>query len=147
MARIGPTTNLSYLGGIPPKQRDYDKGMSKMVSNDDVVVVIERANVTPAPTTKAWSFVVPFHLETAAGETVPFNGTIAATAAETTSGGGTADPTDATPDVVNGRGVVTFAGTEATWANADTATLTLTHTNLRGGTDADTFVVTFTTPA
>ena len=118
-----------------------------MVSNDDVVVVIERANVTPAPTAAVWSYVVPFHLETATGETVPFNGTIAATAAESTSGGGTADPTDATTSVVNGRGTVTFAGTEATWANENTATLTLTHTNLRGGTDADTFVVTFTTPA
>ena len=144
MARISPTTNISYRAGIPPKQREYDQAMSKMVSNDDVVVVVERANVTPAPTNAIWSYVVPFHLETTAGELIPFNGTIAATAAESTSGGGTADPNTATPAVVNGRGVVTFAGTAATWANADTATLTLTHTNLRGGTDADTFVVTFT---
>jgi len=147
MARTSPTTDLSYRGGIPPKQREYDEAMSKMVSNDDVVVVVERANITPAPTDAVWSYVVPFHLETTAGETVPFNGTIAATASESTSGSGTADPTDATPAVVNGRGTVTFAGTKATWANGDTATLTLTHTNLRGGTDTDTFVVTFTTPA
>lgn len=121
-------------------------GMSKMVSNDDVVVVIERANVTPAPTTAVWSYVVPFHLETTAGETVPFNGTIAATAEESTSGGGTADPDDATPAVVNGRGTVTFKGTAGTWADGNTATLTLTHTNLRAASDTDTFVVTFTTP-
>ena len=144
MARISPTTNLSYLGGIPPKQREYDTGMSKMVSNDDVVVVIERADVTTAPTDDAWSYVVPFHLETTAGETVPFNGTIAATAAESTLGDGQADPTDATPSVVNGRGTVTFAGTAATWAAGNTATLTLTHSNLRGESDTDTFTVTFT---
>lgn len=118
-----------------------------MVSNDDVVVVVERENVTPAPTTAAWSYVVPFHLETAAGETVPFNGTIAATADESTLGSGTADPTDVTPSVVNGRGTVTFEGTAATWAAGETATLTLTHTNLRGAYDTDTFIVTFTTPA
>ena len=144
MVRISPTTSLSYLGGIPPKQRQYDTGMSKMVSNDDVVVVVERANVTPAPTTSAWTYTVPFHLETAAGETIPFNGTIAATV--TDNGGGTATVSSATPAVVNGRGTVNIIGDAATWASGEAATLTLTHTNLRGTTDADTFVVTFTTP-
>lgn len=143
MARISQTTNLSYLGGIPPKQREYDMGMSKMVSNDDVVVVIERANVTPAPTAAAWSYVVPFHLETTAGETVPFNGTIAA-AAVSTVGDQTPTVSSATPAVVNGRGTVTLNGAIDTWAENDVTTLTLTHTNLRGGTDTDTFTVTFT---
>lgn len=143
MARTSPTTSLSYLGGIPPKQRDYNTGISKALG-DDVAVVIERADVTTAPTDDAWSYVVPFHLETSAGETVPFNGTIAATASESTSGGGTADPTNVAPSVVNGRGTVTFAGTKKTWANGDTATLTLTYSDLRGTTDADIFIVTFT---
>jgi hypothetical protein len=106
------------------------------------VVIVERANVTPAPTSAVWSYVVPFHLETAAGEMVPYNGTIAATVADT--GGGTATVSTATPTVTNGRGKVTIAGDAATWANSETATLTLTHTNLRGATDTDTFVVTFT---
>lgn len=143
MARISPTTSLSYLGGIPPKQRQYDTGMSKMVSNDDVVVVIERANVTPAPTAAAWSYVVPFHLETTAGETVPFNGTIAAAAASTV-GDQTPTVSSATPSVVNGRGTVTLIGAIDTWADNDVTTLTLTHTNLRGESDTDTFTVTFT---
>lgn len=143
MARISPINDLSYLGGIPHKQRDYDKGMSKMVSNDDVVVSIERANVAPAPTAAVWSYVVPFHLETTAGETIPFNGTIAATVADTSTAG-TAAVSTATPAVVNGRGTVTLSGDAAAWLDTETATLTLTHTNLRGGTDTDTFVVTFT---
>jgi len=146
MARVAPVNNLSYRGGIAPKQRQWDEAESRVVSNDDVTVVIERANIAPAPVTGTWSYTVPFHLEDSNGLVVPFNGTIAATAAESTSGGGTADPTDATPAVVNGVGEVTFAGTSGTWANTDTATLTLTHTNLRGGTDTDTWVVTFTTP-
>lgn len=141
---MAASTSLEYRNGIPPKQRDYDVGMSKMVSQDDVTVVIERANLTAAAVTGTWTYQVPFHLENAAGEMVPYTGTIAATAAESTSGGGEADPTDTTPGVVNGVGdVVTFAGTTGTWAAADTATLTLTHTNLRGGTDTDTWVVTF----
>jgi hypothetical protein len=142
MARISPTTNLSYLGGIPPKQRDYNTGISKALG-DDVAVVIERANVTPAPTGAAWSYVVPFHLETAAGETVPFNGTIAA-AAVSTVGDQTPTVSDATPAVVNGRGTVTLIGAIDTWANNDKTTLTLTYTDLQGVSKTDTFTVTFT---
>jgi hypothetical protein len=138
------STNLEFRNGIPPKQRDYDVGMSKMVSQDDVVVVIERANLSTAAVATSWTYQVPWHLETAAGEMVPYTGTCATTSAESTSGGGTADATDATPSVVDGVGeVITFAGTAATWSAADTATLTITHTNLRGGTDTDTWVVTF----
>lgn len=118
-------------------------GMSKMVSNDDVVVIVERANITPAPTSAKWSYVVPFHLETAAGETVPFNGTIGA-AATTTSVAGTPAVSSATPSVVNGRGTVTVSGNAAAWLATEKVTVTLTHTNLRGDTDTDTFVVTFT---
>ena len=143
---MATSTDLEYRNGIPPKQRNFDIGMSKMVSQDDVTVVIERANITPVPVAGTWTYQVPFHLETAAGEMVPYTGTIAATAAESTSGGGEADPVDSTPSVVNGIGdVITFAGTTGTWADSDTATLTLTHTNLRGGTDTDTWIVTFTT--
>jgi len=120
--------------------------MSKMVSTDDVAVVIERANITPAPVATSWTYQVPWHLETANGEMVPYNGTCAATATETGTSE-TADPTDATPNVTNGVGdVITFAGTDGTWANTDTATLTITYTDLRGTTATDTWVVTFTTP-
>jgi len=143
MARVDAVNDLSFPLGISPKQRDYNIGMSKMVSNDDVLVVVERANVTPEPTAAVWSYVVPFHLETTAGEIVPFNGTIGAGAGDTSSAG-TAAVSSATPAVVNGRGTVTLSGDEAAWLNTETATLTLTHTNLRGGTDTDTFVVTFT---
>lgn len=142
MARTSPTTSLSYLGGIPPKQRDYNTGISKALG-DDVAVVIERENVTQAPTGAAWSYVVPFHLETAAGETVPFNGTIGAAAVSTT-GDQTPTVSDSTPAVVNGRGTVTLIGPIATWADNDKTTLTLTYTDLQGTSKTDTFTVTFT---
>lgn len=141
MARISPTTDLSYRGGIPPKQREFDTGMSKMVSNDDVVVVVERANVTTPATAAAWVYTVPFHLETTAGETIPYNGTIGAGASDDSAG--TASVSSATPSVVNGRGTVNLIGDAAAWNAGQVATLTLTHTNLRGGTDTDTFTVTF----
>lgn len=143
MARISPTTSLSYLGGIPPKQREYDLGISKAIANDDVKVIIERANVTLAALTGTWSYVVPFHLETTAGETVPFNGTIGAAAASTV-GDQTPTVSSATPAVVNGRGTVTVAGPNVAWAENDVTTLTLTYTDLRGLTATDTFTVTFT---
>jgi hypothetical protein len=144
MARVSATTDLSYRGGIAPKQQEYDLAMSKMVSNDDVKVIVERANITPAPTAAVWSYSVPFHLETTAGELIPFNGTIGAAVA-TTSSAGTPAVDSATPAVVNGVGVSVVSGDAAAWLNTETVTLTLTHTNLRGGTDTDTWVVTFTT--
>ena len=137
-------TSISYLNGLPPRQRSYDLALSKEVSQDDVLVVVERANVTPSPTAAVWSYVVPFHLETTTGEMVPYNGTIAATVGNTSTSG-TAAVDTATPSVVNGVGSSTISGDAASWLNTETATLTLTHTNLRGGTDTDTFVVTFTT--
>ena len=133
------------LLGVNPHVRDLLFAQAKFNAGD-IEVVVQRANVTPAPTTEAWSYEVPFQIQTAAGEVIPFTGDIAASGAETTAGGGTADPDDTTPAVVMGYGTVTFAGTAGTWANADTATLTLTYTDAYGVANTDTFVVTFTTP-
>jgi len=137
-------TSTEYRGGIEPKQRDLDDAMSRMVSQDDVLVVIERANVAPVPTSAIWSYSVPFHLETTLGQMVPYTGTIGAAAGEVSTAG-TAAVDTATPAVVNGQGISVLSGDAAAWDNLETATLTLTHTNLRAGTDTDTFVVTFTT--
>lgn len=132
------------LQGIDPGLREMLFAQAKF-NAEDVAVVVLIDNVTPAPTAAVWSYVVPFELQTAAGEVIPFTGNIAATAAESTSGGGTCDPDDATPAMVMGKGSLTFSGTEATWANADTATLTLTYTTAYATAKTDTFVVTFTT--
>lgn len=113
---------------------------------DDVSVVVMPANVTPAPTSSAWSYTVPFEIRSArTGELLPINGTIGAAAGDTSTAG-TASVSSATPTVFMGRGTVDLEGDAQAWLNSETATLTLTYTNLRGGTDTDQFLVTFTTP-
>ncbi len=130
------------LSGVSPIVRAFMKAQAKY-NADDATVVVTIANVTAAAVVGTWSYVVPFELRTTAGELIPYTGDIAATAAESTSGGGEADPVDATPAVVMGKGTVTFAGTSGTWGAADTATLTLTLTTPFATDVTDTFVVTF----
>lgn len=111
---------------------------------DKVLIVIDRTNIAPAPTSAVWSYDVPFRIVgEVSGNTIPINGTIGAAASDTSTAG-TASVPSATVDVVNGVGIAKLEGDAQAWLNAETATLTLTYTNLRGGTDTDTFVVTFT---
>ena len=136
---------IDYLAGLPPRDVELWKAQADY-NADAVLVQVDRANVTPAPTSAAWSYVVPFSLVGEnTGYVIPYTGTIGAGIADTSSAG-TASIDDATPAVVMGRGTVTVSGDAQAWLNTETATLTLTYTNLRGGTDTDTFVVTFTTP-
>lgn len=135
----------SYWGGIPPRIKDIFIGFSELIC-DKVLVVVDRANITPAPTSAAWSYSVPFRMVGEdSGLVLPYNGTIGASAGDTSSAG-TASVPAATVSVVNGSGTATLSGNAAAWLNTETATLTLTYTNLRGGTDTDQFTVTFTTP-
>ena len=137
------SNDISTLEGIPPRVRDVLQAQAEF-NADSVVVVVDRANVTPAPTSAAWSYTVPFHLAgEISGLTIPFTGVIGAGIADTSSAG-TATIDDASPSVVMGKGQVVVSGDAAAWLNTETATLTLTYTNLRGGTDTDTFAVTFT---
>lgn len=138
--------NYSNLTGVEPILRDYIDTMGDWAS-DQTVVVVMPANPTPAPTSAVGSFIVPFELRSErTGKVIPINGPVAATITQSTSGGGTAAVSTATPQLSLGRGSVTVTHTTGTWANADTISLTLTYTNLRGSTDVDTFVATFTTP-
>jgi len=135
--------SIDYLAGLPPRDVELWKAQADF-NADKVLVVIDRANVAPAPTAAAWSYVVPFKLiGEVCGNVLPYTGTIGAGAADTSSAG-TASVSTATPTVTMGSGSVTISGDAASWLNTETATLTLTYTNLRGGTDTDTFVVTFT---
>ena len=131
-----------YLLGLKPKNREMWERQAKFNAGD-IAVVIDTANVTADETTSGWTYKVPFSLRSAAGEVLPFTGNIAAAGAESTAGGGTADPDDATPAMELGRGVVNFVGTAGTWEAADTATLTLTYTTAYAVAKTDTFVVTF----
>lgn len=137
--------NLEKFLGQNPEMRDYIDAIGDLLA-DDVAVVVLPANPTPAPTISAWSYTVPFEIRSArTGSVLPINGTIGAAAGDTSSAG-TASVSSATPAVRMGRGTVNLLGDAQAWLAADTATLTLTYTNLRGATDQDTFVVTFTTP-
>lgn len=131
------------LQGIAPKARDIIEANADFAA-DNVTVVVGRANVTPAPTTAAWSYEVPFTLVGGtSGKVIPFTGTIGASVADTSTAG-TAAIDDSTPSVVNGSGTVTISGDAEAWLATETATLTLTYTKTRTGTATDTFVVTFT---
>jgi len=138
--------NLEKFLGQNPEMRDYINAIGDLLA-DDVSVVALPANATPAPGSAAGSYTVPFEIRSArTGDVLPINGTIGASAGQSTSGGGTGAVSSATPTVRMGRGTVNLTHTSGTWANGDTVTLTLTYTNLRGATDTDSFVVTFTTP-
>lgn len=123
--------------------RDFIEGVGDLLA-DDVAVVCMPANVTPAPTSAVWTYTVPFEIRSArTGKVLPINGTIGAAAGDTSTAG-TAAVSSATPAVYLGRGTVNLTGDAQAWLDTETATLTLTWTNFRGGTDVDTFVVTFT---
>ena len=137
------SNSIGYLNVVQPRLREIITGIGELFA-DKVLVVIDRANVTPEPTAAAWSYSVPFRLVgEVSGLVLPYTGTIGAAASDTSTAG-TASVPAATVNVVNGSGTATLSGDEAAWLDTETATLTLTYTNLRGGTDTDTFVVTFT---
>jgi hypothetical protein len=121
--------------------REYMENMGDLLA-DAVVVYVMPSNPSLAATSSAWSYTVPFEIRSErTGNVLPINGTIGASAGDTSTAG-TASVSSATPTVFMGRGSVNLLGDAAAWVAAETATLTLTYTNLRGGTDTDTFVVT-----
>ena len=133
------------MSGFQPELRKLLDAQADF-NADNVVVVVDRANVTPEPTEAVWEYVVPFHLEGGtSGGVIPFTGVIGAGIADTSTAG-TAAVSSVTPAVVNGVGSVTISGGADAWLATETATLTLTYTKTRSGTVTDTFVVTFTAP-
>ena len=130
------------LQGLNPQLRYLWNSQAKF-NADDVTIVIDRADVTPAPTAAAWSYVVPFKMKTAAGEIIPFTGNVVAAAADTSSAG-TASVDDTSPAVVMGVGEVTLSGDAAAWLDTETATATISFTTAYGKAINDVFTVTFT---
>ena len=53
---------------IDPKTRRYLNKMNKAMSGD-MIITIDTANVTPAPTSEAWSYTVIFRITDALGKT------------------------------------------------------------------------------
>jgi len=135
--------DTSFLNGLPPRDVELWRAQAELNAGA-VSVVVDRANVTPAPTSAAWSYSVPFHIVgTASGLVVPYTGNIVAGAADTSSAG-TASVDDSSPPVVMGSGTVKLQGDAQAWLNTETATLTLTFTDAYGTAHTDTFVVTMT---
>ena len=130
------------LQGVKPQLREQLIAQAKF-NAEDIAIVVLISNVTPAPTAAAWSYTVPFEMQTAAGEVIPYTGNIAAAAGDTSTAG-TASVSDSTPAMVMGKGTVDLEGDEAAWLDTETATLTLTYTTAYGNDKTDTFVVTFT---
>lgn len=135
--------DTSFLNGLHPRDVELWRAQSEF-NADKVLVVVDRANITPAPTSAAWSYKVPFRLVgEISGLTLPYTGTVGVAASDTSSAG-TASVPSATVNVVLGRGVATLEGDAAAWLNTEEAVLTITYTNLRGDTDTDTWKTTFT---
>jgi hypothetical protein len=129
------------LSGFQPELREILIAQAKFNAGD-IAVVIGLANVTPAPTAAVWSYTVPFELQTATGQIIPYSGNVAASPANTSTAG-TAAVGDSTPAVVLGKGEVVFSGDAAAWLDTETATLTVTYTDAYATAHTDTFVVTF----
>ena len=71
------------MSGFQPELRKLLDAQADF-NADNVVVVIDRANVTPEPTEAVWEYVVPFHLEGGtSGGVIPFTGVIGAGIADT----------------------------------------------------------------
>ena len=111
----------------------------------DIVIVIDPETVDRTITTSAWTRNVAISLETAAGEIHSWmNLTEATILSIADDGGGTASIVATTITIVNGETVVVVSGTEATWANGETDTLTVADMTVMGytvtgGTSVETF--------
>jgi hypothetical protein len=131
----------SYLAGIPPRITEIVNGISELLG-DRVLVNIDRANITVAAN-NTWSYVVPFRLiGEDSGLVLPYTGTIGAAVTNTVGSDHSPTVSSATPTVTMGSGTVTVAHGGTGYTAGDIQTVTLTYTNLRGGTDTDTFTVT-----
>jgi hypothetical protein len=132
----------SYLNGLPPKLVDIIEAQAEF-NADKVLVVIDRPNITQVASDD-WTYEVPFRLVgEISGKTIPYTGTIGAAVTQSTGSGQTPVVSSATPSLKLGSGSVTVgAGASSGWSAGEVATMTLTYTNLQGGTDTDTFTVT-----
>lgn len=109
---------------VDPKTRRQLAQMQKAMSGD-IIVTIDTANTTPAPTSAAWEQYVNFRITDSAGVTHDwYSGNFTAGIGDD-SNAGTAEIDDATPAVVNGHGRVKVSGDAAAWLNSEVVTLSL----------------------
>jgi hypothetical protein len=135
--------DTSYLNGLPP--RDVELWQAQADFNaDKVLVVIDRANITEKKN-DTWSYIVPFRLVGEnTGYVLPYSGVVGAAVTLSTGSGPTPVVSTATPTVKMGSGSVVVSHGDTGYDTSDVCTLTITYTNLQGGTDTDTWTITFT---
>lgn len=136
------SNSVSYLNGLPPRDKELWAAQADF-NADAVLVVIDRANITEAKN-DTWHYTIPFRLVgEVSGMVIPFSGVVGAAATLSTGSGPTPVVSDATPDVKFGSGSVEVSHGDTGYDTGDVVTLTITYTNLRGGTDTDTWTITF----
>jgi hypothetical protein len=135
--------SISYLNGLTPRDKELWRAQSEF-NADKVLLVIDRANITEAKN-DTWHYTIPFRLVgELSGLVIPYTGTVGAAVTLSTGSGPTPVVSDATPDVVFGSGSVEVNHGDTGYDTGDVCTLTITYTNLQGGTDTDTWTITFT---
>ena len=133
--------------GVSPTLRDAFT-LRDQAMTGDIVIVIDPETVTPVPTAVAWTRNVKISVQNAAGEVHTWLDTaVASILSIGDTGGGTASIVATTITLVKGETTVVVSGTEATWANGETDTLTVANMTIMGYTvTGGTSVETFTTP-
>lgn len=132
----------SYLNGLPPRDVELRKAQADF-NADKVLVAIEPANKTEAKN-DTWSYAIPFRLVGEnCGLVIPYSGLVGAAVTLSTGSGPTPVVSTATPTVTMGSGSVTVSHGDTGYDTGDVCTLVITYTNLRGGTDTDSWTITF----
>jgi hypothetical protein len=112
----------------------------------DIVMVIDPETVDTPATALAWTRNVRISIETAAGVVHDWlSGDYATTLSIADLGGGTATIVSTTLEIRGGSAIVVVSGDAATWAAAETDTLTVANITVlgvtaTGGTSVETFV-------
>jgi len=136
--------DMSYTKGIAPRNVEILEGFGQILG-DRVLVYIDRANITEAAS-DTWSYTIPFRIVGEdSGLVLPLNQTLSASVSLTTGSGPVPAVSTATPSVSWGSGSVTVSAgnvSGGSYVATDVVTLTITYTNLRGGTDTDTWTIT-----
>jgi hypothetical protein len=136
--------SIEDMRGIQPELRGYLASIESALAGD-IVMVIDPETVAPVPTTSAWTRNVKISIENAAGAVHGWlNKAYTTTASIGDTGGGTASIVSTTLTIVDGQAVIVVSGTEATWAHAETDTLTIANitvlgVTVTGGTSVETF--------
>ena len=130
--------------GISPALRD-EMRLRDLAMSGDITMVITPTTVAPVPTAAAWTRDVTISLQTAAGEIHTWcEIAIASILSIGDTGGGTASIVATTLTLSKGEATIVVSGTAATWANAETDTLTIANIvvagmTVTGGTSIETF--------